>query len=191
MSKETNFVSQQYIDTRVKALRAEVADLEAKILELDLKRRDAFEKNVGTLANDVAAGNHTHTGLEGPEGPEGPIGPKGDTGLIGSTGIKGDKGDIGNTGNTGSDGTTGSQGIQGIQGPDGDDAGITVGPDSSYLGTSNGVNYPLRGYSGGDVPEGWRLSKMKLIRFDGDSTIYGIPLYEAENQPVLPIIFPE
>ena len=80
--------------------------------------------------------------------------------------------------------------ITDFSGGGGGDSAISVGPDNDKLGSVNSQNYPRMGQTDGDVPEGWQLSKMKLVRFEGDETLYAIPLYTPHNQPTLPIIWP-
>ena len=80
--------------------------------------------------------------------------------------------------------------ITDFSGGSGGDSAISVGPDNDKLGSVNSQNYPRMGQTDGDIPEGWKLAKVKLVRFEGDDTIWGLPLYAAHNQPTLAITWP-
>jgi len=101
-------------DSGVPQVRADVADLEARVRAIE--RRGSID--VARVSAELLAGGRD-AGIEGPPGPAGPMGLQGLPGPIGPEGPVGPPGPLGPPGQRGESGPPGPQGEQGVQGPQG------------------------------------------------------------------------
>lgn len=115
-----------YGDERVAMLEGEIADLQARVVELENAPGvpgpagpQGPEGPVGPAGATGTAGVAGPTGPEGPPGATGATGPQGPIGLMGATGLAGPAGTTGATGPQGPLGLTGTTGLAGPAGTTG------------------------------------------------------------------------